>query len=146
MAKKLAQSFKSIEAIIEADTESITSVFEIGDKIALSINTYFSDQNNLDLVNRLKKHGLQFSMSEEEISNVGKLSNLSIVVSGSFTNFSRDEIKDLIEKEGGRNISSISKKTSFLLAGDKIGPSKLEKAKKLNIEIISEIDFIEMLK
>ena len=117
---------------------------EIGDKIALSIIQYFSESENRELVDRLMKAGLQFEIVKKEL-NSNNLEGKNFVVSGVFEKFSRDEIKKMIEENGGKNVSSISSKTDFVLAGENMGPAKLEKASKLNISIISESDFLKML-
>ena len=146
VAKKLASSFKNIDALMNASVEQLVEVDEIGDRIAQSVVEYFGNEANRELVAKLKTIGLQFQLSEEEQaqhSNV--LEGLSFVVSGSFASFSRDELKGLIEKNGGKNLSGVSSKTNYLVAGDKIGPSKLAKAEKLNVSIISEEEFKKMI-
>ncbi len=146
VAKKLSQSLKSIDKIANSSFESLVAVDEIGEKIAGSITEYFSKPDNKKLIERLKKHGLNFEISEDEINKDEVLNGLSIVISGSFEKHSREELKELIEKYGGKNVSSISKKTNYLLAGKNIGPSKLSKVQKLHIPIISEDEFIAMIK
>ena len=144
VAKKLAKAFKSIDNLSKATFEELIEVDEIGEKIANAIIEYFSNEENQKLIERLKEHGLNFeSIQDENISN--KLGGKSFVVSGVFDAFSRDELKKMIERNGGRNVSSISKKTDYLLAGDKMGPSKLKKAEDLGIPIITEDDFIQMI-
>lgn len=144
VAKKLTGAFKSIEALAAASREELMAVDEIGERIADSITEYFSDSNNIKLIAELMNAGLQFEI--EKIENISdKLSGLTIIISGSFSKFSREEIKELIEKHGGKNVSSISKNTDYLLAGENIGPSKLEKAKTLKIKIITEDEFISMI-
>ncbi|HNQ69142.1 MAG TPA: NAD-dependent DNA ligase LigA [Bacteroidales bacterium] len=144
VAKKLASEFKSIESLAAASKEELIAVDEIGDRIADSIIEYFSNSGNIKLVADLMNEGLQFELTKsEKLSD--KLSGLSIIISGTFNKYSREEIKELIEKHGGKNVSSISKNTDFLLAGENIGPSKLEKIKKLNIKIISEEEFIKLI-
>ncbi len=118
---------------------------EIGEKIGQSIVNYFADEKNVLLVNRLKEVGLQFTRSEEHEQISDKLNGLSIVISGVFVHHSRDEYKNMIEQNGGKNVGSISSKTSFILAGDNMGPSKLEKATKLGIHIISEEEFLKLI-
>lgn len=145
VAKILTKALKNLDNIANSTTERLISLDEIGETIALSIKEYFDSDENKELIGRLKKHGLQFEISEEEYSKQGVLDGLSIIISGTFNQYSREELKELIEKNGGKNVSSISKKTNYLLAGDKIGPSKLTKAQKLNIEIISEDKFIELI-
>ena len=139
VAKKIAKSFNSIEELENADLEKLTSIDEIGEKIAQSILIYFSSPLNVSLIERLKSAGLQLYRKEEDLNEyTDKLAGQSIVISGVFTHHSRDEYKDLIEKNGGKNVGSISTKTSFILAGENMGPSKLEKAHTLGIKIISE--------
>ncbi|NDV64427.1 NAD-dependent DNA ligase LigA [Bacteroides sp. 224] len=143
VAKKLSRSFANIEELENADLERLTNVDEIGTKIAQSIIAYFSNPSNRELVDALKNAGVQFSRSEEDMSSyTNKLSGLSIVISGVFMHHSRDEYKEMIEKNGGKNVGSISSKTSFILAGDNMGPAKLEKAQKLGVEILSEDEFL----
>jgi len=125
--------------------EELVEVDEIGDKIAESVISYFSQDKNRVLIENLKSHNLCFVAEEKESNLSDKLESMAIVVSGVFTNHSRNELKQLIEKHGGKNVSSISKKTTFVLAGDNIGPSKKEKAEDLGIPIISEEEFINKI-
>lgn len=146
VAKKIAKSFNNIEELENADLEKLTSIDEIGEKIAQSILIYFSSPLNVNLIERLKSTGLQLYRKEEDLNEyTDKLAGQSIVISGVFTHHSRDEYKDLIEKNGGKNVGSISTKTSFILAGENMGPSKLEKAHKLGIKIISEDEFLTLI-
>ena len=146
VAKKLAKSFPSIEDLEQASVETLVSVDEIGEKIAQSIVNYFANPLNRELVERLKEYGLQFSRSEEDRSGyTDRLAGQSIVISGVFARHSRDEYKEMIEKNGGKNAGSISSKTSFILAGENMGPAKLEKARKLGIRILTEDEFLTML-
>ncbi len=146
VAKKIAKSFNNIEELENADLEKLTSIDEIGEKIAQSILIYFSSPSNVSLIERLKSAGLQLYRKEEDLNEyTDKLAGQSIVISGVFTHHSRDEYKDLIEKNGGKNVGSISTKTSFILAGENMGPSKLEKAHKLGIKIISEDEFLTLI-
>lgn len=146
VAKKIAKSFNNIEELENADLEKLTSIDEIGKKIAQSILIYFSSPLNVNLIERLKSAGLQLYRKEEDLNEyTDKLAGQSIVISGVFTHHSRDEYKDLIEKNGGKNVGSISTKTSFILAGENMGPSKLEKAHKLGIKIISEDEFLTLI-
>ncbi|WP_347023349.1 NAD-dependent DNA ligase LigA [Bacteroides eggerthii] len=146
VAKKIAKSFNNIEELENADLEKLTSIDEIGEKIAQSILIYFSSPLNVNLIERLKSAGLQLYRKEEDLNEyTDKLAGQSIVISGVFTHHSRDEYKDLIEKNGGKNVGSISTKTSFILAGENMGPSKLEKAHKLGIKIISEDEFLALI-
>jgi DNA ligase (NAD+) len=147
VAKTLANHFKSIDNIKNASIEQLTQVNEIGERIASSIVEYFTDGNNRTIVEKLKQAGVQLQLNQsEENSVINKLDGKTIVISGTFEKHSRDELKELIEKYGGKNSGSISKNTSFLLAGENIGPSKLEKVKELNIQIITENDFLNMIK
>lgn len=146
VAKKIARSFKSIDEVEQASLETLMSVDEIGEKIAQSIVSYFANPLNRSLVERLKEAGLQFSRSEEDLSGyTDKLAGQSIVISGVFEHHSRDEYKEMIERNGGKNVGSISSKTSFILAGANMGPAKLEKAQKLSIRIMSENEFLDLL-
>lgn len=145
-AKLIAKAMGNIDNIISASVEELTDIEEVGSKIAISIKDFFSDERNISIINKLKEYGLQFEQekqSEESDSHI--LSGKSIVVSGVFTSMSRDEIKQLIENHGGKNVSSISSKTSFVVAGDKMGPEKRKKAESLGIEIKSEAEFLEMI-
>jgi len=144
VAKKLAKHYKNMAAIQAAELEDLVEVDEIGERIAQSLVQYFSKEENRTLVQRLQAAGLQMEILEQEGASE-KLAGLSIVVSGVFEDFSRTELKNLIEQHGGKNVSSISKKTSFILAGDNMGPSKLKKAEDLGVEIKSEQDFKEMI-
>lgn len=146
VAKKLSKAFNSIDELSNASLEQLTNVDEIGTKIAQSIIEYFSMQANQIIIERLKKAGIQTARKlQEQVTYSNKLANQSIVISGVFTHHSREEYKELIEKHGGRNIGSISSKTSFILAGDNMGPSKLEKATKLGIKIMNEDDFLNLI-
>lgn len=145
-AKALAESFHSLTKLRQATEEELLEVNEIGGRIAASVIDYFKNEKNIELLERLQVAGLQFSLSEEESAKLSdKLSGLSIVISGNFMRCSREELKQLIEKHGGKNTSSISSSTSFLLAGDKIGPAKLQKAEKLGIKIVSEEEFFNLI-
>lgn len=141
VAKILAKQCKSIDVLQNLSLEDLTEIEEIGDKIAESIIQYFSEPKHKVLIQRLKKAGLQFENTEDNLGKGTQLEGLSIVISGVFERHSRDELKALIELHGGKNTSSISKKTDYLLAGDKIGPSKLAKAEKLSVKIIDETEF-----
>ncbi len=146
IAKKLAKTYKNIDTLAETSIEELIKTHEIGQRIAESINNFFKQESNRKIITRLKSYGLQMQISDnEQVANSTKLANKTIVISGVFSKFSRDELKNLIEQNGGKNSGSISKKTSFLLAGENIGPSKLESAKKLGVRIISEDDFIKMI-
>lgn len=146
VAKKIAKSFTDIEELENADLERLINIDEIGEKIAQSIISYFANPLNRELIERLKVAGLQFNRKEEDLSGyTNKLAGQSIVISGVFTHHSRDEYKDLIEKNGGKNVGSISAKTSFILAGENMGPAKLEKAQKLGVQIMSEDEFLALI-
>lgn len=146
VAKKIAKSFSDIEELENADLERLINIDEIGEKIAQSIISYFANPLNRELIERLKVAGLQFNRKEEDLSGyTDKLAGQSIVISGVFTHHSRDEYKDLIEKNGGKNVGSISAKTSFILAGENMGPAKLEKAQKLGVQIMSEDEFLALI-
>jgi DNA ligase (NAD+) len=144
VAKKLAKAFCNVDALMAATKDELEQVDEIGERIALSLLEYFSEEQNLALINRLREVGLQFVMKEEE-GATDKLKGLSIVISGVFQTIDRTGMKKLIELNGGKISSSISKKTSFIVAGDKMGPSKREKAEKLGVEIISEQDLLDKI-
>lgn len=144
VAKKLAKHFKSIDALIAADFDTLLNVDEIGEKIANSIIAHFQIEENRTQIERLQSAGLQFEMEEKE-GGSDKLEGKSFVVSGVFNAFSRNELKEAIEMNGGKNVGSISKKTDYLVAGDKMGPAKLKKATDLEVTIISEDEFIALL-
>jgi DNA ligase (NAD+) len=145
-AKKLAFSFKNISALMKANEEQLLEVGDVGEIIAKSITEYFADQKNIELIDRLKKHNLNFALSEEALANrTEKLKGMTIVVSGSFEKFSRDGIKDAIEKNGGKVTGSVSGSTSLIVAGEGMGPEKKKKAEKLGVKIISEEEFVEMI-
>ncbi|MBT8278086.1 MAG: NAD-dependent DNA ligase LigA [Bacteroidia bacterium] len=146
VAKKLARHYKDIDTLAGSTMESLVSVDEIGERIALSVLEFFSSEENKLLIERLKKFGLQLRISEDQMANqTNKLQGLSFVVSGVFETLSRTDLKKHIENNGGKVSSSISSKTSYVVAGDKMGPSKLEKAKALNVPIIDESKFLEMI-
>lgn len=146
VAKKIAEHYKNIDALMAADYHDLITVDEIGDKIALSIRSFFKNEHNLLLIERLKNHGLQFEIEAKESTQVSdKFAGMTLVVSGKFQHFSRDEIKQKIEDYGGKNGSSITGKTSIVVAGADMGPAKLEKATKLGIPIWREDDFIKQL-
>ena len=146
VAKILARAFKSMEALENASIEQLTAVNEIGTKIAQSIVSFFADERSRALVNRLKEFGLQMELAQEEQEGgTDLLKDKTIVISGVFNYHSRDEYKALIERHGGKNSSSISAKTSFVLAGDNMGPAKREKAQELGVRLVSENEFLEMI-
>ena len=145
-AKLLARSFKNIDALKDATLEQLLDVDGVGQVIAESIIRYFHDEKCLDVLQRLRDAGLQMSLSEESLAgHTDKLAGQSIVISGVFAKHSRDEYKALIEQHGGKNVGSISKNTSFVLAGENMGPAKLEKAQKLGVRIVNEEEFLEMI-
>jgi DNA ligase (NAD+) len=144
VAKKLVNHFENIHALSDASKEELMEVDEIGEKIADSIISYFLNPNHLKTLDKLISVGLQFQ-NEKKLNQSNKLEGKTFVVSGVFETFSRDEIKLLIEENGGKNVGSISSKTSFVIAGDNMGPSKLKKAQDLNISIINEEDFRRMI-
>lgn len=145
--KLLARHFKTIDSLINATLDDLLEIDGIGEVMAKSILSYFHNEENLKMVERLRQYGLQMSLSEEQLQGASdKLAGKSIVISGVFSHHSRDEYKTLIEQHGGKNVGSISGKTSFILAGDNMGPSKLQKAEKLGIPIVNEDEFLEMIK
>ena len=146
IAKKLAYAFKNIEALEQATYDELVAVDEIGGRIAQSVVAYFSDSLNIEMLNRLKEYGLQMSLSEDKLQAHGTaLAGLSVVISGTFSKHSRDEYKTMIERNGGKNVGSVSAKTSFILAGDNMGPEKLKKAEKLGVKLVNEDDFLSMI-
>lgn len=146
VAKKLANKLVDIDTIQNSSYEELVDIDEIGGKIAESIQQYFQDEANLELIRELKEQGLQFKLHESSLEGrTNKLEGLSIVISGTFEKYSRDELKKMIEQHGGKNVGSISKKTSYLLGGSNVGPSKMEKVEKLGIPVISEDDFLKMI-
>lgn len=144
VAKKLAKQFKNIDAICDADFETLLETEEIGEKTAFSVHQYFSNEKNLKHLERLKTKGLNFILEKKERSTT-ILNEKIIVVSGTFNSFSRDELKELIEINGGINSSAISIKTRYLIAGNNVGPAKLKQATSLGIEVISEDEFIKLI-
>ena len=145
-ARLLARKFKNIDALSSATLQQLTDVDGIGEVIAKSVITYFANSVNREIVSRLRGYGLQMSLSEEQIQSAGnKLEGKSIVISGVFARHSRDEYKRIIEENGGKNVGSISGKTSFILAGDNMGPAKLQKAEKLGVPIVDEETFLSMI-
>ncbi|NOZ46875.1 MAG: NAD-dependent DNA ligase LigA [Chlorobi bacterium] len=146
VAKKLAFSLINIDALINASFDELITIDEIGERIAKSIISFFKKSSNVSIINRLKNNGLQFAIDTLlQNKKTDKLGNQTFVISGVFEKHSRDELKSLIELNGGKNTGSVSKKTNYLLAGENIGPSKLEKARKFGIKIISEDDFLNMI-
>ncbi len=146
VARTLASEFKDIDSLMSADQEKIISIRDIGPKIAASIRNYFEDKENIEIIKRLKSYGINFSLSDASAGkSSGKLSGKTIVISGVFSRFTREEYKEMIEKHGGKNSSSVTSATSFILAGDNMGPAKRQKAESLGIPLVSEEEFLKML-
>jgi len=146
IAKKLAFAFKNIEALENTTLEELVAVDEIGERIAQSVVSFFSDVRNRETVDKLRSFGLQMSLSEEKLQTHGTaLEGFSIVISGTFAKHSRDEYKTMIEMNGGKNVGSVSAKTSFILAGENMGPEKLKKAEKLGVKLVDETTFLSMI-
>ena len=146
VAKRLARAFGNIDALMSATLEQLTAVEEIGERIAASVIAYFANDAHRMLVARLKEAGVKFELGEETLqTRTTILQGKSIVISGVFSRHSRDEYKEMVESNGGKNVGSVSKSTSFILAGENMGPSKLEKANKLGVRIVSEDEFLAML-
>jgi DNA ligase (NAD+) len=144
-AKKITRRFTSIDLLRQASIEQLTSIDDVGEQIAQNIVAYFKDENSLQIVERLHQAGVQMTSLEEEQSISNKLEGKSIVISGVFSQHSRDEYKQMMEAHGGKNVGSISKKTSFVLAGENMGPEKRKKAESLGIALLSEEDFLNMI-
>lgn len=144
VAKKLAKHYKNIDALISAGTMELIEVDEIGEKIAFSVVQFFEIEENIEIINRLKSAGLQFELEEDE-NATNLLEGKKFVVSGVFTSVSRNELKKLIEMNGGKNVGSVSAKTDFIVAGENMGPAKKEKAEKLGVNMISEVEFLNMI-
>ncbi|WP_301398682.1 NAD-dependent DNA ligase LigA, partial [uncultured Muribaculum sp.] len=146
VAKKLARSLGDIDSVMNAGVEALTAIDDIGPRIAESVQEYFNNPVNRDIIERLRRAGVQMSMPKrDDADSSDRLAGKSIVISGTFSKHSRDEYKDMIERHGGKNVSSISKKTDYLLAGENMGPAKLQKATSLNIPIIDEDTFLKMI-
>ena len=146
VAKKITAHFKNIDSLMNASYDELISVDEIGERIAESIITYFNDPRHIEQIEKLRQSGLQFeSGAKEFVPQSDKLNGLTFVISGVFEKFSRDELSSLIEMNGGKILSGISAKLNYLIAGDNMGPSKLEKATRLNIPIIGEDEFLKMI-
>ena len=143
-AKYLAAHFKNIDSIISATKEQLLEAEEVGDKIADAILEYFADEHNLSIIERLRAAGLQFE-EEAKILHSNCLEGKNVVISGKFLDHSRDELKELIELHGGKNQSGVSANTDFIVAGENMGPAKLQKAEKLGIKILSESDFVTLI-
>jgi len=146
VAKKLVNHFKTIDKLMAATYDELIAAEEIGDRIALSIREYFDDEKHLEEIEKLRSQGLQFIAEEKEVNlDSETLTGKSFIISGVFEKYSRDELKDIIEQNGGKILSSISAKLSYLVAGDNMGPAKLEKAQKLNIPIITDDELLSMI-
>ena len=150
-AKKIARVYTSIDSLQWATAEQLCAIEDVGPQIAENIVKYFEDIRNLEILDRLRKAGLQMALSEDEISILNSqisnvLQGLSIVISGTFSHHSREEYKAMIEAHGGKNVGSVSKKTSFILAGENMGPEKLKKAEALGVKLMTEDEFLEMIK
>jgi DNA ligase (NAD+) len=145
VAKTIASRFRTIDELITARVEQLTNVYEIGPKIATSIVAYFSDEDNLEMIKRLKSAGISFSGRNENLPSGNSLLGKSIVISGVFIEHNRDEYKDMIERNGGKNSTSVSGNTSFILAGENMGQSKKEKADALGVPLISESEFLKII-
>ncbi len=146
VAKRLARAFGNIDALMNASLAALMAVDEIGERIATSVVGFFASEHNRAMVEKLRAAGLKFEIEEAVMQNrTDILAGMSIVISGVFAHHSRDEYKEMIEQNGGKNVGSVSKSTSFILAGDNMGPAKLEKAQKLNVRLVSEDEFLQML-
>lgn len=146
VAKRLARAFGNIDALMSATLEQLMAVDDIGERIATAVKQFFADEANRTLIERLRAAGVQFEIAEEvNEGRTHKLKGQTIVISGVFSQHSRDEYKDIIEKNGGKNVGSVSRSTSFILAGENMGPAKLEKAQKLGVRLVSETEFLQML-
>ncbi len=146
VAKRLARAFGNIDALMNASLADLMAVDEIGERIAASVVGFFASEHNRAVVEKLRAAGLKFEIEEAVMqSRTDILAGMSIVISGVFVHHSRDEYKEMIEQNGGKNVGSVSKSTSFILAGDNMGPAKLEKAQKLNVRLVSEDEFLQML-
>ncbi len=146
VAKRLARAFGNVDALMAASFDELTAVDEIGERIAGAVRAFFVKDGNVQLVERLKTAGLKFEIEDEPgVAKSDLLAGQSVVISGVFAHHSRDEYKEMIERNGGKNVGSVSKSTSFILAGENMGPSKLEKAQKLGVRLVSEDEFLQML-
>ena len=146
-AKKIARKYNTIDALQWATAEQLCAIEDVGPQIAENIVKFFEDIRNLEILSRLRDAGLQFeSITDEQLPISNVLEGQSIVISGTFAQHSRDEYKALIESHGGKNVGSVSKKTSFILAGENMGPEKRKKAEELGVKMITEEEFLEMIK
>jgi DNA ligase (NAD+) len=144
VAKILAREFKSVDALMEADMEALTAVDEIGERIAASVISFFEKEENRKIIARLKEAGLQMEVQQQEETK-DTLAGKRFVISGVFQHYSREQLKTLIEQHGGKNVSSVSSRTDYLLAGENMGDSKRSKAEKFKVPIISENDFLNLI-
>lgn len=144
VAKGIARHFKSMEALFKANIDDLLACDGVGEVIASSVRTFLREERNITLIKRLSEAGVQMCIEEKEMAST-LLAGMTIVISGTFEQHSREEYKKIIEDNGGKNATSISKKTSFILAGEGMGPSKREKAEKLGIPIINETEFLAKL-
>lgn len=145
VARTIADRFKSIDDLMKADLEQLTSIREIGPRIASSIISFFADEDNILLIDRLKSSGINFTEKEKKSIVSTRLAGKSILISGVFQKHSREEYKEIIEKNGGKNVSSLSSTTSFILAGENMGSSKKEKAMQMGIALMSEAEFLKLI-
>ncbi len=145
VSKIISRKFRSIDDLMKADIDQLTNIHEIGPRIAASIVSFFADEENLEIIGRLKKKGINFSEESIEVSDGLVLDKKIIVISGVFDKHSREEYKELIENNGGKCSSSISGSTSFILAGRNMGSSKKEKAAELRIPLVSETEFLKLI-
>jgi len=144
-AKKIAKRFISIDSLQWATAEQLCAIEDVGPQIAENVVKYFEDIRNIEILDRLRKAGLQLEGEAAEEPTSDKLAGMSIVISGTFSQHSRDEYKAMIEANGGKNSGSVSKKTSFILAGENMGPEKRKKAEDLGIRLLSETEFLSMI-
>ncbi len=146
VAKKIARSAGSMDRLMSMTEDELMAIEDIGPRIAVSVVDFFADSRNREIISRLRNYGLQMEVPhDDEAQRSDRLAGKTVVISGTFSRHSRDEYKDLIEVNGGKNVGSISKKTDYVLAGENMGPAKLEKAKKLGIPIIDEDTFLFMI-
>jgi DNA ligase (NAD+) len=144
-AKKIARRFPSIDQLQWASMEQLTSIEDVGEQIAKNVISYFNDLGNLEIINRMREAGVQMESKEDHTPQSDILQGKSIVISGVFIHHSRDEYKAMIEAHGGKNVGSVSKKTSFVLAGDNMGPEKRKKAESLGVTLMTEDEFLELI-
>jgi DNA ligase (NAD+) len=146
VAKRLASAYTSMEQLTQASFESLIETDEIGERIARSVMEYFADKRNQELIRRLQDYGLQMRLGEEVLSiRSDKLKGLTFVISGTFTQHSRDEYKSIIERYGGKNVAAVSGNTDYILAGSNMGPAKLAKAERLGVKVMKEDEFLKLV-